>query len=117
MSRGSRVASALVLISVSGMTLAHAQTVSDSNTVRLITVQYADGRITKMPVRETGWGSYTPAFPRIPGATTVDSGLALDALQLEYAIDKRDVVVTVALLYGSPHQKRVPVGSVRLTGE
>ena len=115
MSRGSRVASALALAAIAATAPLAAHTTQDPNTVRLITVQYADGRSARMVVRETGWGTFTSAFPRIPGATTVDDGLALDALQIEYAIDKRDVVASVALRYGTPHQKVVPVTSVRLT--
>lgn len=116
MSRGSRVASALVLIAAATAPVALAQAV-DPNAVRIITVTYADGRTTRTPVREKGWVSWTPAFPRIVGAQTVDDGLALAALQLEHAIEGRQLVVTVALLYGTPHQKRVPVTSVRLTDD
>lgn len=53
---------------------------------------------------------------RIP-AQVVHDGLPPTALQLEHAIDGRDLAVTVALLYGTPHEKRVPVASVRLAGD
>ncbi len=79
MSRGSRVAFAVVLALAAGASVLRAQT-PDPNSVRVMTVQYADGRATKSPVRDRGWVDWTPAFPRIAGAQTVDDGLALNAL-------------------------------------
>ena len=116
MSCGSRAASALVLVAVAGASAPRAQ-IPDPNAVRVLTVQYGDGRITKSPVHETDWGDWTPTFPRVAGAETDRDGLALRALQLEHAIAGPDLIVTVALMYGLPFQKRVPVATVKLTGE
>jgi len=119
MSRGSSVASVLFLLVLAAVRppTIHAQTAQDPNGVRVITVRYADGRTIKTPVRDHGWVEWTPVFPRIPGAQTLNEGLPLSALQFEHAIDGRDLVLTIALMYGMPHQKRVPVTSVRLSGD
>jgi hypothetical protein len=83
--------------------------------VRAIAVTYADGRRTDSTIGERGRVSWTPVFPRVSGATTARDGLPLNALQFEEALDGQDLVVTLALLYGSPHQRRVPVATVRVT--
>lgn len=84
--------------------------------VRALTVEYADGRKTVAAIGSTGRVSWTTLFPRIAGADTAREGLPLNALQFEEAHDGQSLVVTLALLYGSPQQKRVPVTSVRVTG-
>lgn len=117
MSRGSRVAFAFVLTCILALPLAHAQTTQDPNTVRVFSIEYADGRTVKSPVLEKNWNMWTPLFPRVSGADTTKDGLALAALEVGYVVDGRDLAVTVALRYGTPHQKRVPVSTVRLTDE
>jgi hypothetical protein len=88
-----------------------------SDTVRALVVQYADERKTVTPIGTAGRVGWTGTFPRIAGAETSRDGLPLFALQFEEALDGQVVVVTIALLYGSPQQTRVPVTSVRVTGE
>jgi hypothetical protein len=86
--------------------------------VRALRVTYADGRTTTTPISDRGRVSWTPAFPRIAGArTTAEDGLALSALQFEEALDGDAIRVTLALLYGMPQERRVPVTTVRVTGE
>jgi hypothetical protein len=116
MSRGSRVASVLVFIAIAGASAAGAQT-PDPSAIRVITEQYADGRVVRTAIRDADWDDWTPMFPRVAGAATDRDGLALHAMQFEHAIAGPNLVVTVALLYGSPFQKRVPVTTVTLTGE
>ena len=92
---------------------AHAQQ-PPPDTVRTLTVTYADGRTTNHVLSEKGRVSFTANFPRIAGADTSREGLALRALQFEEARDGRKLQVTVALLYGSPHQLRRKVTTVAL---
>ena len=115
MSRGSRVASTLVLASIVRVPLAHAQTMQDPNTIRVFSIEYADGRTVRAPVLEKTWNAWTPLFPRVSGADTTKDGLALAALEVGYVAEGRDLAVTVALRYGTPHQKRIPVATLRLT--
>jgi hypothetical protein len=117
MSRGSRVASAFVLIAIVSAPLARAQTTPDPNTIRVFRIEYADGRTIRYPVREKGSNSWTAAFPRVPGAQTESDGLALTALEIGYVVEGRDLVVAVALRYGTPHQKRVPVITFKLSDD
>jgi hypothetical protein len=117
MSRGSRVASALVLIAVARAPVARAQATPDPNTVRVFSIEYADGRTVRYPVRDKSWGSWTPLFPRVPGAQTDRDGLALSALDIGCVVEGRDLAVTIALRYGTPHQKQVPVATLKLTDD
>jgi hypothetical protein len=80
-----------------------------------LAVHYADGRRTVTPIPTTGRVSWTPAFPRVDGADTSREGLRLFALQFEEAPEPGGVVVTVALLYGSPQERRIPVDTVHVT--
>jgi hypothetical protein len=114
MSRGFRVASALVLVAVAGVAPARAQPTEDPTVVRVFSIEYADGRIVKSPVRDK-FGAWTAQFPRVPGAQTTNEGLALAALDVSYVADGRDLTVTVALRYGTPHEKLVPVATVKVT--
>jgi hypothetical protein len=89
-----------------------------STDVRALRVVYADGRKTTTPISDRGRVSWTPAFPRISGATAAtEDGLPLKALQFEEARDGEALRVTLALLYGTPHERRVQVTTVRVTGE
>ena len=85
--------------------------------IRALAVTYADGRTTNNPLSNRGRVGWTVAFPRIAGAETMREGLPLNALQFEEALDGQNLVVTIALLYGSPQQRRVQVARVRLTDE
>jgi hypothetical protein len=64
-----------------------------------------------------GTSSWTPLFPRIAGAVTDRDGLPLAALQLEEAMAGPSVSVTVSLLYGTPHQRRVDVATAYVTAD
>ena len=85
--------------------------------IRALAVQYADGRTTNTVLSPTGRVSWTPTFPRVPGADTSRDGLPLTALQFEEAVDGPRRIVTIALLYGSPHQARVQVATVPLNDD
>ena len=109
---------AVLLIGVNARVgVAQAPAVPAPGELRALSVRYADGRTTNRVLSPTGRASWTPAFPRLAGVDTSRDGLALRALQFEEAPDPPNVVVTLALLYGSPHQKRVQVASVRLTDD
>src|SRR4051794_37339161 len=84
-------------------------------TARGLAVQYADGRRTVTPISAAGRVSWTPLFPRIAGAVTDRDGLRLFAMQYEEALEPGGVAVTVALLYGSPHERRIPVDTVHVS--
>jgi hypothetical protein len=107
---------ALLLISSSPAARADAQP-PPAEGVRTLTVRYADGRTTSTSIGTTGRVSWTAAFPRIAGADTARDGLPLNALQFEEALDGRALIVTLALMYGSPHQSRVPVATVKLSDD
>jgi hypothetical protein len=88
-----------------------------AQTVRALAVQYADGRRTVSPLLPDGRPSWTTAFPRVPGAATDRDGQPLKALEFEETTDGGGITVTLALLYGTLHQQRVQVASVRVIGE
>ena len=86
--------------------------------VRALRVDYADGRKTITSISDRSNVRWTATFPRIAGAKTVtEDGLPLRALQFEEARDGEALHVTLALLYGTPHQRRVQVTTVRVTAE
>jgi hypothetical protein len=85
--------------------------------VRALKVEYADGRTTHTPMGTSGRVSWTGAFPRVAGADTSREGLQLQALQFEEAVAGPKLVVTIALLYGSPMRKRVKVTTVTVADE
>ena len=78
---------------------------------RRLVVTYSDGRTSPHLLRPRG-GSWTPKFPRQANPPPYE-GLPLNALQVDFEVD-RDIVITVSLKYGSPHQKTVQVATVRL---
>src|SRR5262245_4363550 len=84
-------------------------------TQRSITIRYSDGTFTPQLVRERG-GMWTPKFPKRSDAAKVD-GLALSALQVAHRLDGSSVIVDVSLIYGSPHQRTVPIATVRLKND
>src|SRR5262245_12548509 len=108
---------AFLLIISSSARMAGAQQAPPADGVRTLTVRYADGRATSTTLATSGRVSWTAAFPRIAGADTSRDGLPLNALQFEEAPDGRTLVVTLALMYGSPHQSRVPVATVKLSDD
>lgn len=111
-----RLACAVALVVLLPQQTAGAQAAAPPDTVRALVVQYADGRTTVTPIGTSGRVSWTMRFPRVAGVETSRDGLPLNALQFEEALDGQAIVVTLALLYGSPQQRRVPVTSVRVTG-
>jgi hypothetical protein len=111
-------AAGLLVIGVTaGMAAAQSPPAGAPGELRALSVRYADGRTTSRVLSTKGRASWTVTFPRVPGVETTRDGLRLSALQFEEAPDPPNVVVTLALLYGSPHQKRLQVASVRLTDE
>jgi hypothetical protein len=116
MSRVFSVTSAALVIALVSAAAAGAQPPGGSpGDIRALSVTYADGRKTNTTLSERGRVGWTATFPRIPGAATAREGLPLNALQFEEAIQGPNLVVTIALLYGSPQQKRIQVASVRVT--
>jgi hypothetical protein len=111
------VASALLGLAVSQVPGNTQSAAAQAPGIRALAVQYADGRITNSVIRATGGGRWTTLFPRVAGAETSKDGLPLSALQFEEAVDGSKLVVTIALLYGSPHQARVKVATVPLTDD
>lgn len=107
---------ALVTLGVAGNSSAQSGGPS-AEVIRSFAVQYADGRTTNRPLGRAGRVSWTSLFPRVPGAETSKDGLPLNALQFEEALDGRNLEVTVALLYGMPHQRRVKVATVSVTDD
>jgi hypothetical protein len=86
----------------------------EATTPRRLIITYSDGRTSPHLLRPRG-GSWTPKFPRQPNPPP-HAGLQLSALQVDFEVD-RDVVITVSLKYGTPHQKTVQVATVRLGAE
>jgi hypothetical protein len=86
----------------------------DSGAQRRLIVTYSDGRTSPQLLKPRG-GFWTPKFPRHANPPRHD-GLPLSALQVDFEV-ARDVVITVSLKYGSPHQKTVPVATVQLGAE
>ena len=81
---------------------------------RTLVVTYSDGRTSPQLLKPRG-GFWTPKFPRHANPPLHD-GLPLIVLQVDFEAD-RDVLVTVSLKYGNPHQKTVPVATVKLGTE
>jgi hypothetical protein len=87
---------------------------AEPTTPRTLTIRYSDGQTTPR-VATTPGRMWTPKFPR--GGRTERDGLLLSALQIAHKADKDVIVVDVSLLYGRPHQRTVPVASVRVTSD
>jgi hypothetical protein len=86
----------------------------DATAQRRLVVTYSDGKTSTQLLRPRG-GFWIPKFPR-QASPPLHDDLPLSALQVDFEV-ARDVVVTVSLKYGSPHQKTVPVTTVRLGAE
>jgi len=89
---------------------------AQTESVRALVVQYADGRRSVAPLSTSGRSFWTTAFPRIPDAVTDRDALPLRALDVRAVPESTGVAVAVALLYGSPHQKRIEVATIHLSG-
>ena len=81
---------------------------------RRLVVTYSDGRTGAQILRPRG-GFWTPRFPR-QGNPPQRDGLSLSALQVDF-VAGRELVVTISLKYGNPHQKTVEIATVRLGSE
>jgi hypothetical protein len=88
---------------------------NETDAPRRLVVTYSDGRTRTRLLTPRG-GSWTPTanLPHQPNPPPHDE-LPLAALGVDHVFD-RDVVVTVSLLYGRPHQRKVHVATVRLSG-
>jgi hypothetical protein len=86
----------------------------DATAQRRLVVTYSDGTTTTQLLKPRG-GFWRPKFPRQANAPLHD-GLPLSALQVDFEM-ARDIVITVSLKYGSPHQRTIPVATVRLGAE
>jgi hypothetical protein len=84
-------------------------------THRELVTTYSNGRTSVQVLKPKG-GFWTPNFPHQPVPKTQD-GLALAALQVDYVLESDGVAATVSLKYGNPHQRTIPVASVRLTDD
>ena len=85
-----------------------------AESVQALSVQYADGRTSLKVLQGTGGFTWTPRFPRVAGANTVQNGLPLEALDLTHVVTAQDIMVTVSLLYGTSHQYRLPVATAHV---
>jgi hypothetical protein len=86
----------------------------DASAMRRLIVTYSDGRTSSQLLRPRG-GFWTARFPR-QSQPPLHANLPLSALQVDFEA-ARDVLVTVSLKYGNPHQKTVRVAAVRLGEE
>ncbi len=86
----------------------------DATAQRRLVVTYSDGKTSTQLLRPKG-GFWIPKFPRQANPPLHD-GLPLAALQVDFETG-RELVVTVSLKYGTPHQKTVPLTTVRLGTE
>jgi hypothetical protein len=93
----------------------HPQTAQDpsSGAPRSLVISYSDGRVTTRVLTPRA-GMWTGSFPR-RGKPTADDGLPLTALKIDHVVE-RDVIVTVSLMYGTPHQRTIQVATVKLAG-
>ena len=105
---------AVVIASLAGSSALAQQSSPVPNTSRGLLITYADGRMHTKPVRNVGV-MWTADFPRVPGATPTYEGLALSVLDVRYVVDGTDVVVEVALSYGSAGKNQVKMPAVRLS--
>src|SRR5688572_757823 len=104
----------LVLVGFTGTALAQAAQ-AQRDDPRAFLIKTADGRTTQQALGRVSNGSWAPNFPVVAGADTSREGLPLSTVQFEHVVDGRALNTTVALLYGSPRQLRIPVVTVRVT--
>jgi hypothetical protein len=104
---------AALLVAVSGTAIESQRVAAQPESAPALRIRYADGRSTTRVLRPKG-GMWTPEFPRVAGAQTGRNGHRLAALDVAHVMEGSDAVVTVSLLYGSPHQGRVKVAIVRV---
>jgi hypothetical protein len=82
---------------------------------RRLTVTYSDGTARTRLLTPRG-GMWTPYFPHRPDAPS-QGDLPLSALDVSHTVDGDLVTVTVALKYGRPHQRTVPVVTIQMRGD
>jgi hypothetical protein len=90
-----------------------AETPQQRTASRALLIHYADGRTIPEQFQPDA-DMWTPLFPRVPGANTTKDGLPLNALGVGFVIEGDEIVVTVSLLYGKLHQRRVTVATRRM---
>jgi hypothetical protein len=99
---------------VAGISQAPATPAPPAQTPLALVMTFADGhKITRL-LKPTG-EMWTPAVRILPGRTVTSNGLPVTALHVAHVVQGDTVVVTVALLFGSPHQVRTPVATVDVT--
>ena len=103
------------LLAFTPATLVGAQSNPFAPVPRAVATQFADGRTTYHMLKPTGASSWTPVFPRVPGANTDRNGLPLSALDVAVVMEGPNASVSVSLIYGSPHQHRIAVATVTVT--
>src|SRR5687767_1558865 len=100
---------ALLALLTLGVASARAsQTPASADQARGLSIQYADGRITTRVLRPSG-NMWTPLFPLLPVADRPTGTEVPSALDVAHVVDGPDVIVTVSLRYGTPHERKVPV--------
>ena len=109
------VVTCLATLTVPATVLAQTPT-PQTDTARGLRIQWADGRSTTMPLRPSG-GLWTGTFPRIKDADTSRDGSPLIRIDLKYAVDGPDVIVTVALVYGRTNSSELKVAIVRVSSD
>ena len=87
---------------------------AETGAPRRLIVTYSDGTTNSHLLKPRG-AFWTPKFPRQANPPRHDK-LPLSVLQVEFEAG-RDVLINVSLKYGNPHQKTVPVATVRLGKE
>lgn len=86
--------------------------VQAAQTSTVLEIRYADGRTTQRAVGARAGSAWTGSFPRTAGADTSRDGLPLTALEVSNDAVGPTTEVTVSLLYGRPHQRRIAVDTV-----
>ncbi len=107
----SRWAGAGAVFAIVAMTW-HGPAVQGAQTSTMLEVRYADGRTTRRAVDARAGSAWTGSFPRAAGVDTSRDGLPLAALEVTNEPVGETTGVTVSLLYGRPHQRRIEVDTV-----
>ena len=83
----------------------------------MLTVRYADGRLTQHAVGPTPGRVWTPLFPRLLGWTPPAGQTPIDAIQYSWNRTEGGVQVTVSVLRFKPNHQETPVATVTVRAD